>query len=99
MEPRRAALQRGGWRGRAGSDFRWWLGGQIQLQVLQQKVEFGLGLGVAGEHQLAAIGGWQVDVDHLLTSAFATVCAQKQHSPDVLYLAVRATEGAKEIGV
>src|ERR1700720_366164 len=27
--PRRSALQRGGWRGRDGGDFGWWLGGQL----------------------------------------------------------------------
>ena len=36
------------------------MGGQIQLQFVQQEVELGFGLGIAGEHQLAAIGGRQV---------------------------------------
>ena len=64
-DPRRSALQRGGWRGRDGGDFGWWLGGQLQFQLLQQEAELGFGLGIAGEHQLAAVGGRQVHVDHL----------------------------------
>src|ERR1700732_3681468 len=43
VDPRRSSLQRGGLRGRAGSDFGWWLGGQIQLQFVQQEVELGFG--------------------------------------------------------
>jgi len=39
--------------------------GQLQFQLLQQEAELGFGLGIVGEHQLAAIGGWQVRVDHL----------------------------------
>ena len=65
MDPRRSALQRGGWRGRAGGDFGWWLGGQLQLQFVQQQVELGFGLSIASEQQLAAVGGWQMHVDHL----------------------------------
>ena len=64
-DPRRSALQRGGWHGRGGGDFGWWLGGQLQFQLLQQEAELGFGLGIAGEHQLAAVGGRQVHVDHL----------------------------------
>ena len=60
IDPRRSALQRGGWRGRAGSDFRWWLGGKLQFQLIQQEAELGFGLGIAGEQQLAAVGGRQV---------------------------------------
>ena len=65
VDPQRSALQRGGWRGRAGGDFGGWLGGQLQFQLLQQEAEFGFGLGVAGEQQLAAVGGRHVHVDHL----------------------------------
>ena len=46
-------------------DFWWRLGGQIQLQLVEEQFEFGLRLGVAGQQQLAAIGGGQVHVDHL----------------------------------
>ena len=65
MDPRRSALQRGGWRRRDGGDFRWWLGGKLQFQLIQQEAELGFGLGIAGEQQLAAVGGRQVDIDHL----------------------------------
>ncbi len=41
------------------------MGGQIELQFVQQEVELWFRLGVAGEQQLAAVGGWRVDVDHL----------------------------------
>ena len=30
------------------------MGGQLQFQLLQQEAELGFGLGIAGEHQLAA---------------------------------------------
>jgi len=36
------------------------LGGQLQFQLLQQEAELGFGLGIAGERQLAAVGGRQV---------------------------------------
>ena len=65
VDPRRSALQRGGWRRRDGGDFRWWLGGKLQFQLIQQEAELGFGLGIAGEQQLAAVGGRQVDIDHL----------------------------------
>ena len=54
------------------------MGGQIQLQFVQQKVELGFGLGVAGEHQLAAIGGWQVHVDHLYRGELLEHAARRQ---------------------
>src|ERR1700730_10372486 len=78
VDPRRSALQRGGWRGRAGGDFGWCLGGQLQLQFVQQEVEFGFGLGVAGEQQLAAVGGRQVHVDHLQGGEFFQHAARRQ---------------------
>ena len=65
VDPRRSALQRGGWRRRDGGDFRWWLGGKLQFQLIQQEAELGFGLGIAGEQQLAAVGGRQVHIDHL----------------------------------
>ena len=65
VDPRRSALRRGGWRRRDGGDFRWWLGGKLQFQLIQQEAELGFGLGIAGEQQLAAVGGRQVHIDHL----------------------------------
>ena len=39
--------------------------GQLQFEFLQQQAELGFGLGIAGEHQLAAVSRRQVHVDHL----------------------------------
>ena len=78
VDPRRSALQRGGRRGGADGDFGWWLGGQIQLQFLQQEAELGFGLGVAGEYQLAAVGGRQVHVDHLHGGELIEHAARRQ---------------------
>jgi hypothetical protein len=39
------------------------LRGQLELEPVDQ--EFELGLGVSGEHDLAAVGGRQMDIDHL----------------------------------
>src|SRR3984893_4571178 len=78
MDPRRSALHRGGWRGRAGGDFRWWLGGQLQFQLLQQETELGFGLGIAGEAQLAAVGCREVHVDHLHSGELLQHTARRQ---------------------
>ena len=78
MDPRRSALQRGGWRGRAGGDFGWRLGGQLQFQFVQQEVEFRFGLGMAGEHQLAAVAGRQVHVNHLHGGELLQHAARRQ---------------------
>ena len=47
------------------SDFRWWLGGQGELEFLDQQLQFRFGLRVAREGEFAPIGGGHVDVDHL----------------------------------
>ena len=78
MSTPRSALQRGGWRGRAGSDFGWWLGGQLQSQLVHQEAEPGFGLGIAGEQQLAAVGGRQVHVDHLHGGELLQHAARRQ---------------------
>ena len=77
-DPRRSALQRGGWHGRGGGDFGWWFGGQLQFQLLQQEAELGFGLGIAGEQQLAAVGGRQVDIDHLHSGELLQHTARRQ---------------------
>src|SRR6516225_6318886 len=46
-------------------DYRSWPGGQGELELVEQQYEFGFRLSVAGEQQFAAIGGRQVEVDHL----------------------------------
>jgi len=48
-----------------GGDFRRCLGGQGEFEFTEQQLELGLGLGVAGEAELALIGGGYVDIDHL----------------------------------
>ena len=78
VDPRRSALQRGGWRRRDGGDFRWWLGGKLQFQLIQQEAELGFGLGIAGEQQLAAVGGRQMDVDHLHGGKLLQHAARRQ---------------------
>ena len=39
--------------------------GQIQVQLVQEQFNVFFGLGVAGQDQVASIGGRQMDVDHL----------------------------------
>ena len=78
VDPRRSALQRGGWRGRAGGDFGWRLGGQLQFQFVQQEVELGFRLGITSEQQLAAVGGRQVHVDHLHGGKLLQHAARRQ---------------------
>jgi len=41
------------------------LGRQFELELVEHELEFGLRLGVAGELDLAPVGGWNVDVDQL----------------------------------
>ena len=48
-----------------GGDSRGWLGRQFELELVEHELEFGLGLGMAGELDLAPVGGWNVDVDQL----------------------------------
>ena len=63
-DPLWSALQRGRRRG-CGGNFRGWLGGELQFEFLQQEAELGFGLGVASEHQFAAVSGRQMHVDYL----------------------------------
>jgi hypothetical protein len=48
-----------------GGDFGRRLRGQSELELVDQQLQLGLGLGVAGEHDLASVGRRQMDVDHL----------------------------------
>ena len=63
--PRRSALHRRCGVGLGGGDCRRRLGRERELQAVEQESELGLGLGVAGQADLAAVGGRDVDVDHL----------------------------------
>jgi hypothetical protein len=47
--------------GDPGRRLRW----QAELQLVDQELEFGLGMGVAGEPDLATVGGRQMNIDHL----------------------------------
>ena len=49
----------------AGGDAWWRLRRQTELELLDQKQEFWLGLSVACQQQFAPVGGWQMDIDHL----------------------------------
>jgi hypothetical protein len=49
----------------AGCDPRCRLRRQIELELLAQKLEFWSGLSVACQQQLAPVGRWQMNIDHL----------------------------------
>jgi len=46
-------------------DPRWWLWGQLELELLDQQPQFWLWLGVTNEQQFPPVGGRQMNVDHL----------------------------------
>ena len=48
-----------------GGDFRRRVRGQSELELVDQQLQLGFGLGVAGQDDLAFIGCRQMDVDHL----------------------------------
>jgi hypothetical protein len=54
------------------------LSGQLQFEFLKQQAELGFGLGIAGEQQLAAVGGRQMDVDHLHGGKLLQHAARRQ---------------------
>src|SRR4051795_7279117 len=59
----RSSLHRGWNRDLCGRDFRWWLLRQIELEATEKEFQVRFGLGVAGQEQLAAIAGGDLDVD------------------------------------
>ena len=59
-------------------DFGGRLGRQLELELVEQKLEFVLGLGVAGELDLAAVRGGNVDVDHLHGGELLEHAARRQ---------------------
>ena len=105
VDPRRSALQRGGWRRRDGGDFRWWLGGKLQFQLIQQEAELGFGLGIAGEQQLAAVGCRQVNIDHLHGGELLQHAARRQsrrqrvQAPRQRDVQAISQEGNKDVGL
>ena len=48
-----------------GGDPRWRLGRQLQLELADQEQQLGFRLGVAGQHEFAAVRGREMNVDHL----------------------------------
>src|SRR3954464_7432305 len=73
----RSSLHRVWTRELCGRDFRWWLLRQIELEATEEfQVRFGLG--VAGQEQLAAIAGGDLDVDHLDSGEFLEGAARCQ---------------------
>ena len=64
--------------GRDGGDSRWRLRRQLKLELLDQKLELGLGLGVAGQPQFPPIGRRQMHIDHLDGSEFLQGAARGQ---------------------
>ena len=63
-----------------GGDLGRRLRGQGQAEPVDQQLQFGLGLGVAGQHDLAAVGRRQVNVDHLTGGEFfqRATCGQSR---------------------
>ena len=61
----RSSLHRVWTRDLCGRDFRWWLLRQIELEATEEEFQVRFGLGVAGQEQLAAIAGGDLDVDHM----------------------------------
>ena len=61
----RSSLQAGRLVKVGGCDFGRLLRGQSELEPVDQEFELRLGLGVSGKHDLAAVGGRQMDINHL----------------------------------
>jgi hypothetical protein len=57
-----------GWVG-GGNPGRW-LGRQLELELVDQELQLGFRLGVAGQHEFAAVRGREMNVDHLDGSKF-----------------------------
>ena len=63
---------------RDGGDFRRRLGRQLQPELMDQQLEFALGLGISGQHQFPPVGRRQMDVDHLHGGEFLQRAARGQ---------------------
>jgi hypothetical protein len=63
---------------RDGGDFRRRLGRQLQPELMDQQLEFALGLGISGRHQFPPVGRRQMDVDHLHGGEFLQRAARGQ---------------------
>jgi hypothetical protein len=49
----------------ARADARWWLGRQRELELFEQDFLIGFWMGVAAQNQSAAVGRWEVHIEHL----------------------------------
>ena len=91
--PGRSALQRGDW----GSAAAWAavilgrLAGQFELEAVKEQRQLGLGLGVASQLQFAAVGGGDVNVDHLNGGEFLEHAARGQARRERFQAAPRVT--------
>src|ERR1700681_4153940 len=63
-----------GCRGDPGRRLRW----QAELEAVDEELQLGFGVSVAGEQNLASVGGWQMNVDHLDGSEFFERAARGQ---------------------
>jgi len=61
-----------------GGDSGRWLRRQAELELADEELEFGFGVGVAGKHDLAPIGCREMDIDHLDCSEFLDGAARGQ---------------------
>jgi hypothetical protein len=61
-----------------GGDFGWRLGRQAEFELVDQQLQLGFGLGVSGQHDLASVGCWQMDVDHLNGGEFVEGASRGQ---------------------
>ena len=68
--PSRSALQGGESAGVGGGDFGWRLFGKNELELLKKQPQVRFGLSIAGELEFAAVGGRDMDIDHLHGGTF-----------------------------
>jgi hypothetical protein len=77
-QTQRSSLHQGAGGDRDGGDSRRWLRRQLKFELLDQKLELGLGLGIAGQPELPPIGRRQMNIDHLDGGEFlqSAACGQ-----------------------
>ena len=74
-----------------GGDFGGRLVGQFELEAAKEQRQLGLGLGGAGQLQFAAVGGGDVNVDHLNGGEFLERAARGQARRQRFQAAARVT--------
>ena len=81
------------------------MGGQFELELIEEKLQLGFGLGVAGKQQLAAIGGWQMQVDHLYRGELLEHAARGQprrqgvQAPGERHVQAIGQKGDEDVGL